>query len=283
MENLPQWNCDELLASPLFAPLFAVLQRLERTRFPLLDDFNSLLATQPAIKVHSNKQLRFVEQGIGRLAFESQYEPRCYLNGEVQTRENNLHDLFNALVWLVFPLTKAAINARHYRALTEVVLPLQTQRGRVRDMATLFDESGIVVVCANSELAGLLRDFKWKELFWSRRDEVAAGMGFYLFGHGLYEKAIHPYVGMTGQGLLLPVEDEFFNWPMQRRMQLLDERMATYLNDALHCCDTRELTPVPLLGIPGWSNDNSQAEYYDNKKYFRAGRANAVNGWEEFC
>src|ERR1019366_5498406 len=117
MEKLPPLKLDELLGSPLFAPLYPVLQRLEQSHFPSLNDMNALLAMQSAITVHSGKQLRFVEQGLGKLAFESQYEPRCYLTGGVQTRENNLHDLFNALVWLVFPQSKAAINVRHYRAL----------------------------------------------------------------------------------------------------------------------------------------------------------------------
>jgi len=75
----------------------------------------------------------------------------------------------------------------------------------VRDTNTLLDESGVVIPCADSELAELLRDFRWKELFWQRRERVQNSMGIYLFGHGLYEKALRPYIGMTGQGLLLPV------------------------------------------------------------------------------
>jgi hypothetical protein len=272
MENKFKWERDELLASPLFEPLHAVLRQFERERLPTLDDYNALLATRAAITLQSGKSLRFVGQGLGKLAFEAQYEPRCYLSGEVQTRENNLHDLFNALVWLVFPQSKAAINARHYRALTETTSPLESQRGRVRDMATLFDESGVIVASADAELSGLLCDFKWKELFWAQREEVQAAMGFYIFGHGLHEKAMRPYVGMTGQGLLLQVEAEFFNWPVARRMELLDERVAAYLNEPSKCLDTRELTPVPLLGIPGWSVENEREEYYDNRDYFRPGR-----------
>lgn len=269
MRNLSQWNRDELLDSPLFAPLHAILQRLQGAHLPSLSALNDLLARQPEIKVQSGRQLSFVGQGLGKLAFESQYEPRCYLNGEVQTRENNLHDLFNALVWLTFPHSKAAINVRHYRALTEMVPLSQTQRGSVRDMATLFDESGVIIACAKPHLAGLLCEFKWKELFCSHRDEVESAMGFYVFGHGLYEKSMRPYVGMTGQGLLLAVTDDFFTWPMAQKMRHLDERVAAYLNEKSHCRDTRELTPVPLLGIPGWSDDNMRGEYYDNQKYFR--------------
>jgi hypothetical protein len=197
------------------------------------------------------------------------------LKGEVQTRENNLHDLFNALVWLTFPHSKAAINARHYRALTAADSPLQSQRGTTRDMATLFDESGVIVACSKSQLSNLLCNFKWKELFWEQREEVNTSMGFYIFGHGLHEKALHPYTGFTGQGLLIAVEEEFFTWPISQRLQHLDECVANYLNDSAHCQNTRELTPVPLLGIPGWSEQNTLAEYYDNQDYFRQGRRSA--------
>jgi hypothetical protein len=281
MDHTSQWNRQKLLQSLLFEPLHSALQQLESVGFPELTDFNELLSMQPPIVLQSGKQLVFVGQMIGKLGFESQYEPRCYLSGEVQTRENNYHDLFNALVWLICPRSKTAINALHFRALNEATNSAcsefggalsNTQRGRTRDMATLFDESGVVIACANSNLTKLLYDFKWKELFWSCRDEVKAKMGFYLFGHGLYEKAINPYTGMTGQGLVLPVNDDFFTWNLQGRIQYLDERVAAYMNDPSHCRDTRELTPVPLLGIPGWSDENERPEYYDNEKYFRPGR-----------
>ncbi len=248
MENLPLWNPAKIRQSPLFEPLHSLLMHFENKEFPTLQELNALLGIHPEIKLHSGKPLHFVEQGLGKLAFESQYEPRCYLSGEVQTRENNLHDLFNALVWLRFPLSKAAINLRHYRALAEATLTQDTQRGRVRDMATLFDESGVIIACSKSILAEMLCNFKWKELFWLRRDEVKTAMGFYLFGHGLYEKALNPYVGMTGQGLLLPVEDNFFTWSMSSRMEYLDVQLSLYLNKESHCQNTHELTPGPFVG-----------------------------------
>jgi len=123
--------------------------------------------------------LRFVAHEPGKLPFEAQYEPRCYLNGEVPTRTDNWHDLLNVLVWLTFPKTKAAINARHYHALMKagVVADVESgsERGAVRDVNTLLDESGVIVAYSKDEfgedLAGLLRDFKWKELFWHRREQ----------------------------------------------------------------------------------------------------------------
>lgn len=269
-----------MLESPLFAPLHPILANFDREDFPGLQDCNRLLAaSNPPITVQNGMPLRFVPQECGKLSFEAQYEPRCYLTGEVQMRAHNLHDLFNALVWLTFPKSKAAINARHYRALTEQGnmdgVVAGSQRGAVRDVNTLLDESGVVIVYADTELAGLLRDFKWKELFWQRREQARAGMGFYLFGHGLYEKALQPYVGMTGQGLLMAVEPEFFAWTPARQMTHLDNLLADYLATPEHCRSTRELSPLPLLGIPGWAAENDCAAYYDNTAYFRSGRRGA--------
>jgi len=276
MKPTSEWQRTELLQSPIFATLHPLIGKLAAETFPTLQDCNALLTVQhPYITVQSGQPLRFVQQEHGRLPFERQYEPRCYLNGEVPTRADNWHDLFNALVWLSLPKAKAAINARHYQALTHqgAAENAQTsQRGTVRDVNTLLDESGVIVVYADVELAGLLREFKWKDLFWQRREQVKTEMGFYIFGHGLYEKALQPYVGMTGQGLLLAVELAFFGWPLARRLSHLDELLASHLAEPGNCRSTCDLAPVPLLGVPGWSADNEDPAYYDNTSYFRAGR-----------
>lgn len=274
MNSTPQWDKNSLLASVAFTPLHPEIRLCESAHFPTLDEFNARLANiSPSIKVKGGHSLQFVSQEYGHLEFEAQYEPRCYLKGEVPTRADNWHDLLNALVWLTFPKAKAAINARHYKALTETAaVPKNSQRGAVRDAITLLDESGVIVPYADEELADLLKAFKWKELFWHRREQVERKMGFFIFGHGLYEKALNPYIGMTGQGLLLPVQKDFFSWTLPQQLTHLDDQLAIYLNDLSHCNDTRELSPVPLLGIPGWTDDNKNSNYYDNIDYFRSGR-----------
>jgi len=273
MKHDREWNLAALLQSPLFTPLHFILLRLGIGGFPALHELNALSAgCQPVITVQSGHNLRFVPQERGKAGFEAQYEPRCYLTGEVQTRTDNWHDFFNALVWLTFPRAKAAINTRHFNALTSETDVRDSQRGRARDMATLLDESGVIVACANAGLAELLRTFQWKELFWQRREQVCTAMGFYIFGHGLYEKAIHPYVGMTGQGLILHVPVDFFSWTLPVRLSYLDQRVAEYMNTPGHCLSPGELHPVPLLGVPGWEDQNNNAAYYDNTAYFRPGR-----------
>ncbi|MFZ2162697.1 MAG: DUF3025 domain-containing protein [Sideroxyarcus sp.] len=279
MKPVLKWDKEALLQTVSFSPLHPAISRLGEEAFPTLQDCNALLAgQQPAIVVQSGLPLHFVPQEYGKLPFEAQYEPRCYLKGEVPTRADNWHDLLNALVWLAFPKAKAAINLRHYRALTEETnAQKHSQRGAVRDTNTLLDESGVIVACADTELTGLLRGFKWKELFWQRRADVQTRMGFYLFGHGLYEKALRPYIGLSGQGLILPVEQAFFEWSPARQLAHLDALLADYLLDAEHCRSTAELTPVPLLGVPGWTAENESAEYYDNTDYFRPGRTSRAH------
>jgi hypothetical protein len=274
MNKVPEWKRDALLESPLLTPLHPILADLESGYFPTLHDCNALLAARhPPITVQNGMALHFVAQEVGKLSFEAQYEPRCYLKGEVQMRANNWHDLFNALVWLTFPKTKVIINARHYQVLTNgTELPTNAGRGAVRDVNTLLDESGMIVVYADAELGVLLRDFQWKELFWRRREQVRARMGFFLFGHGLYQKALQPYIGMTGQGLLLAVKQAFFSWPLVQQLTHLDGLLADYLAEPEYCRSTRDLSPVPLLGVPGWTVDNGCETYYDNTAYFRSGR-----------
>ncbi len=267
------WNPSALQLSPMFAPLQPLISSFEMGKFPTLMDINLLLEScHPPIGVQGGYPLRFVPQEPGRLGFEAQYEPRCYLTGEVQTRPDNWHDFFNAMVWLTFPKAKAAINFRHYQALIQKTDPLESQRGSVRDMATLLDESGVIVVCADAGLAEQLCTFQWKELFWHNRDKLQAAMSFYIFGHGLYEKALQPYLGMTGQGLILHVPAEFFNIALPEQLSYLDARVAEYLDNPAHCLSPRELHPVPLLGIPGWSHENEVSAFYDNRSYFREGR-----------
>ena len=84
----------------------------------------------------------------------------CSRSGEVHTRPENHHDLFNALCWLAFPRTKARINALH-----AAEIPREGgRRGRLRDLLTIFDEGGALVACADARLNSLIREFRWREL-----------------------------------------------------------------------------------------------------------------------
>ncbi len=205
-------------------------------------------------------------------AGDEPYEIRLYSRGELEFRERNWHDLFNVLIWLTFPRAKAQLNARHYGAFANVPAA-PGGRGPVRDALTLFDEDGLIVLSAHPGLLQMIRNFEWKPLFWERRSETRAGTLFLPFGHAMCEKALAPYRGMTGRSLLVQVESAYFDLSPTEQIKMADGRVAQLLADAGALQGTRDLAPVPVLGIPGWCADNECAEYYDDSRYFRPGRS----------
>jgi hypothetical protein len=246
---------------------------------PRPDDLQRLLdARDPPVRVSSGLPLRIAPQALRPVVFEDRYEARTYLRGELQVRTSNWHDYFNVLVWLAFPRSKAALNARHFAALQEQHAAGAPNRGPAQDALTLFDEGGVVVASSDGELLDLLREWQWNELFWANRERLRTRARFELFGHALYEKALQPFVGITGRGILLSVEPGWLAKPPPERLAELDAQLAAHLAAPDHMRATRELAVVPILGVPGWSADNERESYYDNTDYFRSGRSREGRG-----
>lgn len=266
------WVPDFVERSPMFLPLRPHGAALRSADWPDMAQLQRMLdANVPPAVSGGGMRLRLVAPQARGAALEDKYEARIYLRGEVELRPANWHDLMNALVWLAFPRAKAALNARHYRALLRQRSAGVPNRGPLQDAMTLFDEGG-VVVAGDAGLLQLLREFRWKELFWHNRARVESRMRFYLFGHALYEKALSPYAGITGRGILFEAGGDFLGAGTGAQIAQLDAMLEKSLLDDGAWNTTRELAPVPVLGVPGWCPDNARAEYYDNTDYFRPGR-----------
>jgi hypothetical protein len=253
------------LDAPIFAALVPLLRCLPPDRFPRHDELNALAT--PSVASGGGAPIRFVPP-----AASAQYEIHVFETGEVQTRPDNWHDLFNALVWLAFPRTKAVLNRHHCEEIR--ARRGERLRGTARDVLTLFDEGGIVVAAADAELASLLREFRWKELFWRRRVEVQRSMRFYVFGHAIYEKALEPYKGVTAKALIVDAASGLLDAPIERQLSELDARAADYFSGSQALSSTRNLPPLPILGIPDWDPANAREEYYDDAAQFRSSRSN---------
>lgn len=266
------WNTDWLNRSGMFAPLRAVGSRLPEIGWPDPDLLNALADDAGRVVNAQGLRVRFVPQVPKSKTFRDGFEPRIYLKGEVQLRPLDGHDLFNALVWMRFPTTKAVINARHYESLS---IGETGNRPPARDALTLFDEEGVAVLSDDDALLDLVREFRWKELFWKRREAVARQMRFFLFGHALYHKALNPFIGMTGKAVLLKVPDAFAQLPLNSQIAEADRLLAARLWDRDRMRHGRELSPLPVLGVPGWWAGNEQESFYDNTAYFRPGRNGA--------
>lgn len=263
------WNPDFIELSPIFKP-FLYLQRYFKNQrsWPGPDDLNKLCALQNLqMLTRSGKTVRFAPQIPGKDVVEQRYESGIYLTGAIPTRTQNWHDFFNALVWQIFPQAKSVLNQLHYQAQLVELSNQVRNRCKLRDAATLFDESGVIVVCSQAALIQLIKDFEWKELFWWQRKTVLLSMRFFVFGHGLYEKALNPYAGMTGKAVIFNVPETFFAQDLPAQLCAIDTMLELYLLQSLS--STSDLVPVPLLGYPGWIGDNDSEVYYENKQYFR--------------
>jgi hypothetical protein len=264
-----RWDRDALLAHPAFESLRPVLALCPADRFPAPEDL-SRLARARGLSSGSGAALSFVcASGAAPLGVDMQYEVRAYRDGQVSTRPGSLHDLFNALAWLAFPETKALLNRRHCEHMAERG---GGSRGTARDVLTLFDESGMIVACSEPELAELLRGFRWKEVFWSRRAAVISAMRFLTLGHAIHEKAMRPYKALTAKALILAVPQEFFGMALEAQLADADARAALFLATPDALATTHKLAPLPIQGIPGWEAANESAAFYDDASVFRPGR-----------
>ncbi len=272
-----KWDADFVSFSPIFSPLKFWAENFSQFKddWPVLADYQAVLSALPKpILTQNGKALKIVEQDGKPGHFSEHYAPRIFLSGEIQTRTENWHDFFQFLTWFMFPKTKATINAIHIPA-AQVRIESETDLGRrspIENMLSLFDEGGAVILCSDDSMLQLIRDFKWKELFWHRRGELKTKLKLVTFGHALYEKGLSPYVGMTANCILLSVNENILHQTNQQQLDYIDNQLAALFSKGEPYKKPKDLSPFPLLGLPGWDNDNVNESYYDNTDYFRAGR-----------
>src|SRR5262249_5811578 len=120
-------------------------------------------------------------------------------------------------------------------------------------------EGGVVVASKDPEFFELIRHFRWKELFWERRDELASNVRFVAFGHALYEKALDPYIGIVAKTVFV-----------DGSTGSIDALLAAYFSERRNFTSPKCMAPMPVLGVPGWHPDTERAEFYDDPRHFRA-------------
>jgi hypothetical protein len=238
--------------APWLAPLRDLRPLVQRS------DWREALSTEARVRrVATDRGLpvRFVaadDAGSGA------YEAHIAATGRVPTREN-AHDLFNALIWLAFPRTKAALNARQAAELARD--GVRGTRGPVRDAATLIDESGLLLAASEDTCAALMQ-LDWSFLFAAHRARWGGDWMPFAFGHALIEKLLAPYKGLTAVVLCLPLDGAS---PAQ-----MDEAAAQWVHGAPLAPPL--LSHLPVLGIPGWWPANEDPAFYADATVFRRRR-----------
>lgn len=225
-----------------------------------------VMARERGLVTGNGVPLRFVEPSGG----PDGYEERACLSGEVATRPGNRHDLFNALIWLAWPLAKAALNRRHFAALADARRHGRAERGTLRDALTQFDECGVVVAGSSPDLWQHLCAHRWREVFVARRAELLRSTRFIVFSHASHDALAAPFVGLCGKALFLEVDAAWLELPATAALAALDSRLAALFDTGEF--SPRDWQPLPLLGIPGATAENEEPDYYDDARQFRPPR-----------
>ena len=192
------------------------------------------------------------------------YEQHIFDTARVPTRDN-LHDFFNGLIWLTFPLTKRRLNRLQAEQIAQSgIAPV---RGPVRDALTLFDENAALLQAPEPIWQALLaRD--WPRLFLDLRPRWAEAR-LLLFGHALLEKLVTPYKSITAHVYRVPVPnelaDDLAGWDAWLAARLSASGLAS-----------KPFTPLPVLGVPGWWAANQDPAFYQDSSEFRAARSDGA-------
>lgn len=213
-------------------------------------------ALNQAASVFAGFPVRFVAQS--ELPDTVAYEQHIFDTARVPTREG-LHDFFNALAWLKFPLTKQRLNRLHVAQMART--GIQPVRGPARDGLTLFDENAAVLQAPDA-LWDALAAKDWQALFGSLRP-LWQGAHLLLFGHALLEKLVQPRKAITAHVYRAPTAC--------RTAAELDAWLAQDLN--AEKLATKPFAHLPVLGVPHWWPANEDPLFYADTSVFRLPRS----------
>jgi hypothetical protein len=209
--------------------------------------------------------LNGVATGVVPVAFASQaelphgtaYEQYIFDTCRVPTRDG-LHDFFNGLCWLHFPLAKKKLNQLQAEQIAQS--GIQPVRGPARDALTVFDENAALLVAPDALWAALLAK-DWNAAFITLRP-LWQNTAVVLFGHALLEKLVAPRKPMTAH--------VFRARPASNSIADLDAWLAANLSAPLLA--SKPFAHLPVLGVPGWWAPNAEPDFYADASVFRPPR-----------
>lgn len=222
------------------------------------------MARERELKNSANLPIMFVPQDV--LPEATAYEAHIDATAQVPTRDN-LHDFFNALIWLQFPKIKRTLNqlqAQEIRRSPESML-----RGRQRDAATLFDENVALFVSRDTSTLNLLKGHQWKALLFDEAIHFHRNGKVILFGHALIEKLVHPYKSITAHVWCVPAAKEIIDLPRTQFLPWLDESVAAAIISGF---SSKAFCHLPVLGVPGWWEGQDEL-FYADEAVFRPSRS----------
>lgn len=184
------------------------------------------------------------------------YEQFIFEHKAVPTRDG-LHDFFNALCWLHFPLAKQQLN--QVQAMAIQAQGVGAVRGPVRDAVTVFDENACLIQVPD-DIWEALHLRQWSTAFVTLR-HLWQSAQVQIFGHAALEKLVNPYKAIAVHLWRVPSGLPLHEWDAWLSEDLQAEKLAR-----------KPFLPTPVLGVPGWWADNEDPDFYVDTQVFRLPR-----------
>jgi hypothetical protein len=196
---------------------------LDRSTWPTAATLNAMTQTlYNHVPWHFVKQEPVPRRAKSRgMASLSGYLQLVLEQQTVPLRDGILHDVLNALTFIMFPEAKAALARRHFNE-----SPSGIQRGqnrtRTQDLLTILDEGGVLRLV---DPKGEQRDL--------------------IFGHAIYEHIIEGR-RLRAARLDLFLDDEIFGRTTQQVTALADHSLARWLSIDSHCRSANEFSSLEI-------------------------------------
>lgn len=198
---------------------------------------------------YTGKPLVFAKQTAELLNDGMHYEQRIFQRGLIATRENNWHDLFNAMMWLKYPKIKSALNARQWSDIEGHGLKTRTP---AQCAMTLFDEAGAIVTMPDEMLA-CWKQHDWHGLFINHADDWRQGRArVAVFGHALLDHALVTETLLVAKCFVLEDKSD---------LPACFNRIADAIHTGNSLRANSELRTLPLCGISGWHSVTDSAVF----------------------
>jgi len=249
---------EQQFGHPIYQPWRSYRDWLESETWPLVGRLNDALGS--AVHPWTGRALRFVAQTPELLADGLHYEARIHSAGSIATREQNWHDLFNALIWLHHRDIKAAMNERQVADLGCIGA---AQRTRGQCALTHFDEAGAIVVLRDPAMLACWDSHDWVGLFQRHRNAWLSGAAsVVIIGHALLERALMPDLLLTAKCIAVMASEP--DDPAS-----LESGLASAIVRGALLNDPQELRPLPLSGLPGWHPEADSECFLRSAECFR--------------
>jgi hypothetical protein len=261
-------NTPERWQSPPFDQLADYAALFEWPWDAALAELNGLAVT------HLPGGLRFAEQDVALASDGMSYEQRIGERGLIAMRRDSLHDLYGALMWLQWPLSKWAIHQGQWAGILALG---PKQRTRHQQALTHIDEAGTVVLTEDRSLIKALQAHDWSGLLRDRREDWSRAQTW-VIGHALFElRQTRPHDLQASKVIAVLASDS--SWRGLSREQsrtLLDGCIAEGIAGGRVAADPKDQSTLPLAAIPSWEPRSADPAFIASAPCFRPKPAGRV-------